>query len=143
LQDIFSVDPIADEEPESENEKNDDSEREGTSEENIPEDIASGKKYTEVKPKGNGIKVTYDRSEEDIPLSRRMIIAYDTYIGDPFNNYETFDFDVSNLQCSKKNVEISKMEKNTVDLEFKSTDSWIQVDGFDPNRDLVVRVVSQ
>lgn len=143
LQDIFSVDPIADEEPESENEKNDDSEKEGTSEENIPEDIASGKKYTEVKPKGNGIKVKYDRSEEDIPLSRRMKIAYDTYSGDPFNNYETFDFDVSNLQCSKKNVEISKMEKNTVDLEFKSTDSWIQVDGFDPNRDLVVRVVSQ
>ncbi len=148
LENIFSIEPSRDYNDNEERKKEKDGQNQkggDKSKDKKPGKIGRGRKYTQVNPTENGFKVKFDREEDDIPVKRKIKVAYDTYAGDPFNNYEKFDFDLSDPRMSvqSKDVNITKREKNIIDLEFISEDSWIKVEGFDPNRDLVVRVVSQ
>lgn len=144
LQDIFSI-KLPEEDQNDGKKEGSDKEGGGENEPEDPGEIRGGKKKVNVSDLEDGFKVEYIGDKEDLPYSRKIKTAYDTYSGDPFNNYEKFDFDLSDprmiIECN--GVEMIKNDKNEIEVKFLEKESNVCVKGFDTNRDLVVRVVSQ
>ena len=71
------------------------------------------------------------------------MVAYDVRRGNPFKQYERFDFDLgeSSWPVSVRGCNILKREKNIIEIEITSLDFEMTVTGFDHNRDLVVKVM--
>jgi hypothetical protein len=72
-------------------------------------------------------------------------IAYDASIGNPFDQWSEFDFTLADpssgaLRIQKKNVEMTLVAGNTVQLKIQSDPFYFSVVGFDPYRDVIVRV---
>ncbi len=75
------------------------------------------------------------------PLRVTIKMAYDTFRGNPFKQYEEFDFDVSNtLNISSQDCNILKKIKNVIEIEVTGKKFKIEVTGFDSNRDLAVNI---
>lgn len=81
----------------------------------------------------------------DAPLKNttlRAHIAYDVARGDPFKRYTPLDFDcgkmLKTLSCQGAQVVVSS--PNTLEIEISDPAFRIEFDGFDANRDVVVKV---
>jgi len=96
--------------------------------------------------KENGFRITLNREVFDkssFPFKAIIRIAYATRRGDPFAQYEKFDFDVSNesmINILKKGCNILEKSLNKIEIEVTGFDFELKVTGFDPRRDLVVDV---
>lgn len=78
----------------------------------------------------------------DLPFQIVITVAYDTIAGNPFRLYSEYDFDFSrpgdiSIEVAGANVE---SEKNRITCNVDEQNFSIRVTGFDPNRDLVVRL---
>ena len=78
-----------------------------------------------------------------IPIKARVSVAYDVRRGNPFKQYDVHDFDLgSNTMTILYNgCRINHKEKNTIELEVLSENFYLEIRGFDINRDLVLSVV--
>lgn len=87
-----------------------------------------------------GFKIKYTGDEDELPVTRTLRAAYDIHRGNPFNQYEPFDFTFSELNIDKDGVDV--LDKNENELEFRvfKHDSYMKVTGFDVSRDLIVRI---
>jgi hypothetical protein len=79
------------------------------------------------------------------PLRCAVKAAYDTVSGNPFKRYEPLDFDFTkrggpDVMVSVGAVEIVEKKSNELILEIRDTSFRVDVTGFDPNRDLQVRL---
>lgn len=89
---------------------------------------------------GFRVKINPDFDDE---LPRQVIIkaAYDVRKGEPFNKYDALDFKLEELEVELKNAKVNIIEDNRLTAEIENRDFEISINGFDPNRDLVVRVI--
>lgn len=72
-------------------------------------------------------------------------VAYDVSSGSPFNQWSEFDFTLADpaagsLRIQKKNVTTTLLAGNTVRLDIESDPFYFSVVGFDPFRDVIVRI---
>ena len=76
------------------------------------------------------------------PLYLKATIAYDVSRGDPFKRYMPLDFDCSKMSSSMQSIgaEIYSLGPNSISIKVSEPGFRIQVDGFDANRDVVVRI---
>lgn len=92
----------------------------------------------------NGFNIVLNPQEIDkirLPLSAVVKMAYDTFRGNPFKQYEKFDFDVeSTLNISAKDCNIKRSKLNEIKIEITGKEFELNVTGFDPNRDLVIDI---
>jgi hypothetical protein len=99
------------------------------------------KRYKLIKADG-GFKIT--RSKMDIipPLGFKVRCAYDTRKGNPFKNYEIYDFDLSTSDFSFNSLgcTIINKKENGIELLIENNEFWFEVSGFDTVRDLVVDI---
>jgi hypothetical protein len=68
--------------------------------------------------------------------------AYRVRHGDPFNKYHPFDFVIgeNGVQAEARSIEVLKVENNTLEFEPTAADYRLHLTGFDPRRDLVVKI---
>ena len=90
----------------------------------------------------NGLVIKYDGYLHEFPMSAWLKIAYDVQKGNPFSSYESYDFNLNEgaITVNIDNGIISRKELNIIFFELQERKSSIKLTGFDPNRDIVLRV---
>jgi len=79
------------------------------------------------------------------PAELRVQVAYDVIRGNPLAKYETADFDVSQdpiVVSAERGLALVRLEKNKIVVKVVADDFRLVVTGFDPNRDLLVKVTA-
>ncbi len=79
------------------------------------------------------------------PVILRVRAAYDTAAGNPFRKYNPLDFDFNSrkgpgIAVTRKTVSLENRESNRLVFEISGPAFRIDVFGFDPNRDLLVKL---
>jgi len=89
-----------------------------------------------------GFEVSLNLAKRDIsiPFRATIKVAYDVRRGNPFAQYESYDFNLSQLQVSSAGCRILSEQNNEMKIEITSRDFKLTVNGFDTNRDIVVKV---
>jgi hypothetical protein len=91
-----------------------------------------------------GFTVTINPQRTDIQFPFRAIvkIAYDTRRGNPFSQYEPFDFDVGSnaITITSTDCIILRKELNVLEMEVTGQNFRLEARGFDTKRDLVVYI---
>ncbi len=87
-----------------------------------------------------GFKIKYTGDEDELPVTRTLRAAYDIHRGNPFNQYEPFDFTFNELNIDKDGVEVLEKDENEIEFRMFKDDSYLKVTGFDESRDLIVRI---
>ena len=67
-------------------------------------------------------------------------VAYRTRMGNPFRKYSRFDFAIDGLRVAADGVALRVADGNRLEIVPARPDFHVAVTGFDPRRDLVVRV---
>ncbi|HRN52131.1 MAG TPA: hypothetical protein PK788_01415 [Gemmatimonadaceae bacterium] len=105
----------------------------------------------EPKPKPVKVKLNADGFEVraqkiagvQFPIRCRVTLAYATVIGDPFRLWDAADFWVEDDERHNKvmsNIGSLTADLNRIEFEMQNEQSVLSVAGFDPNRQLVIRV---
>lgn len=87
----------------------------------------------------NGFKVTPNTVFGDLPFAIRVLTAYCVRKGNPFKKYNSADFQITDSMITSKGLKVVKVDGNEILLEATSPDFELEVNGFDTNRDLIVK----
>lgn len=77
-----------------------------------------------------------------LPITCKVRAAYDRLRGDPFEKHSELDFDfkrAGDVVINPYNVELQETTTNGVQVKITDPDFHLEIRGFDPNRDLVVK----
>lgn len=79
------------------------------------------------------------------PISGKIRLAYDVLSGNPFSGHERFDFDLSTDSSNIKliNGDFIRREENIIWFTFRDRRALFSLTGFDPNRDLIIRITKE
>ena len=90
-----------------------------------------------------GFRLKRHPDAKAIPRMITLEVAYDVRQGNPFKRYQPFDFELnrSPIKITGKGVEVSILKSNTLRVSIKEVDFRISVTGFDPHRDLKIKIV--
>lgn len=102
---------------------------------------ASPRRFRVARVKG-GFSVSGTPEAPSLPEELSVAVAYDVRRGNPFARYRPFDFDLSGslLQRSAVDCEVVASEGNRVTVRPSARGFSLTITGFDPERDLIVRV---
>ncbi len=133
LKDVFYVNV------EPEIEKDEEEDVSGEVKEPIP--VPKPRRYRLTKIDG-GFRLIKSKNEIEPPLKVRISCAYDTRKGNPFKNYELYDFDLSNSDFTIKSngCTVSQQNENKIELTIEEKEFEFEVTGFDIMRDLIIDI---
>jgi len=82
------------------------------------------------------------KTNVQFPFHAILKVAYDTRRGNPFSQYELFDFDLGErpITLGSRDCNIQRRERNALEIEVRGQNFRLEVRGFDENRDLVVDI---
>lgn len=105
-----------------------------------PEIVASPSEVR-IQPSPGGFVLSGDGTTFT-PTRYRVEAAYRVRHGDPFRKYHPFDFVIgeNGVEAQHRAGEILTVNGNTLEFAPKAADFRLHLTGFDPRRDLVVRV---
>ncbi len=87
-----------------------------------------------------GFAITRDHADSsELPSEIEVLAAYDTSRGNPFERYNSADFDMSKLTVQLVGAEAFARVDNRLAIRLLSEEFRVEVTGFDTNRDVVVR----
>lgn len=79
-----------------------------------------------------------------LPCQVRVRMAYDLEDGDPLRSWSPYDFNIGDrdgdLEIEQDGARITELRGNQLLIEARNESFRVRVHGFDPNRDLEVRV---
>jgi hypothetical protein len=108
---------------------------------------ASRPKIARLESIENGFSIRKGPGAPDAqyPIRFRARAAYDTATGNPFRKYDPMDFDFSpksglKVGATKSTVKLLKAHENEIEFEVSGEEFRIDVTGFDPNRDLLIKL---
>lgn len=86
-----------------------------------------------------------DADLDSFPIQCRIKVAYDIATGNPFRKYDPLDFDFTSkdsphIAVTKKSVTLLQRKPNELVFEISDPKCQINVTGFDPNRDLQIKL---
>jgi hypothetical protein len=89
-----------------------------------------------------GVCIRSNKSSERVPATVRADFAYNVRKGNPFKKYQALDFDLlkAPVNISSGNVTINSRSQNHLEFTPSGPDFFVRIEGFDKNRDLVVKV---
>jgi len=93
-------------------------------------------------PVKGGFRLALEEGADGFPLRLRVAAAYEVRQGDPFKKYHPLDFRLGRrpLSVEVREAEVLEVEDNRLLLEVLRPGFELAVSGFDPRRDLKVRV---
>lgn len=76
------------------------------------------------------------------PEGVKVKLGYIVRRGNPFKKYNTADFELDRnpITLDTAGVDVTVLKQNTLEFDIRDDDFSVQIAGFDPNRDLKVRV---
>jgi hypothetical protein len=93
---------------------------------------------------GFTVKAGPGLTEDLLPCQIRLSMAYDLEDGDPLRSWSPYDFNLGDrdegIEIEQDGVNIVELRGNKLVIEARDQDFRVRVHGFDPNRDLEVRV---
>ena len=97
-----------------------------------------------IEPRRGAFRITHtaDTPGLALPMDVRVLVAYDTAVGDPFRMYEQYDFDLADrksIRLEAKGAQVADADDNAIILRLTDPSFVVTIAGFDVNRDLVVR----
>ena len=89
-----------------------------------------------------GFKLTLPPEIEKLPSGVLISTAYETPRGNPFLKYSIFDFDMnkSPIRIKSSGARIVAKKLNRLFVEIHRSNFSLEVTGFDPNRDLKIKI---
>jgi hypothetical protein len=80
-------------------------------------------------------------TEDKLPMRLKVRAAYDVLRGDPFKRYNPLDFDLTKdeLEISATGADFTATSPNELTIDASEAAFRVDLDGFDLNRDLMVR----
>lgn len=89
-----------------------------------------------------GFRVSLKRTDSPLPVRATVIVAYDVRRGNPFRQYEWFDFDLGGelISINSTGCAILNRSRNIMEIEVTDNNFNLEVTGFDQKRDLVVNI---
>ncbi len=113
-----------------------------TSLQQIPSGLPKDKYLIQEVDNGFVVKSSRKLPKNELPLQIVIAVAYDTIAGNPFKLYSEYDFDFSRPEDVAIKVYGAKVnaEKNRLTCTVENEEFGIRVTGFDPKRDLIVRL---
>ena len=103
-----------------------------------------------VSESGDGFRVSIDNSAETRPQRARLQVAYDVLRGNPLNHYNRNDFRLRGIDALPVTIEGGSEEPAPQNSQPSDNELYVRIDdpqkfsvsvqGFDPNRDVYVRV---
>ncbi|MBA3354029.1 MAG: hypothetical protein H0U23_16690 [Blastocatellia bacterium] len=89
-----------------------------------------------------GFRVGRNRSRNDAPRALNIEVAYEVARGDAFRKYSPLDFDVAMLpiEVLTSGVSIISQRANRLSVQVTNPEFAVLLQGFDPQRDIRVRV---
>jgi len=136
LREIFSI-PISIEEREKEEE-----EEKETQVPIIPS-VPGNPKIFIIERISGGFNVSLNGNVNvKFPLNAKIMVAYDIRRGNPFKQYDLFDFDFNQnqIEINSSDCLITRRERNFIELEVTGQNFLLTMEGFDLKRDLVVDI---
>lgn len=95
---------------------------------------------------GFTVGTTKHATTDDLPENIKIVAAYDVAAGNPFNKYSPLDFKLGSkemsLAMSKSTAKLTVCRENTIEATVTGVPFKINVTGFDPNRDLKVKIIT-
>lgn len=104
------------------------------------DEIPSKSRMLSITRVSGGFRIRFTSEEEYLPIEETLKAAYDVHRGNPFNQYEVFDFDFQDLNISGSGYEIEKREENELEFRVYDPNFEMRVVGFDESRDLIVEI---
>ncbi len=110
-------------------------------EKSVPLITAKRKRFGIVRT-GNGIRITLLEDDPRLPIRGHLKLAYDVRRGNPFKNFEVHDFDLGSgsVATNSRSCSITVCGPNAIEMSINNRDFFLELGGFDKNRDLVVDI---
>jgi hypothetical protein len=111
-----------------------------------PEPPAPRPRQLVIEPRNGGfvLKAGPGLAAAGLPCRIRLRMAYDLEEGDPFKKWSPLDFDLddeqSGIGIEAEAADVVERRGNALVIEAREPDFRVEVEGFDPHRDLEVRV---
>lgn len=113
-----------------------------------PDDIPAPKPRVariETTADGFAIRPASGAPEAEFPMTFKVLAAYDTAAGNPFKKYNRLDFDFAKRKSAKVEsnsdcVRLVDVKENRIEFEVTGPEFSVEVAGFDPHRDLKVKL---
>ena len=103
-----------------------------------------GPRYYRISKRNDGVSIGPgpNAGELSLPKSVRVRIAFDMFGANPFNRHSPYDFDlrVPDVELESNGVEVEVTESNSIGVTIQDADFSINFSGFDPHRDLIVKI---
>lgn len=90
-----------------------------------------------------GFKISLKENRVSFPLIATIMVAYDVRRGNPFKQYDVFDFnfkDYLSIKINREYVNILHRDLNMLKLKILNKQFFLKAEGFDDKRDLIVNV---
>ena len=105
----------------------------------VPDTLGEGGSLV-LKPQPNGFRLV-GRVGSDAPARLRVTVAYEVLRGDPFRKYSALDFAFGeSIETRVEGAELVERQENRLELAIRGPEFALEAAGFDPRRDLRVRV---
>jgi hypothetical protein len=107
----------------------------------VPVNPPKPKSYRVVRRRGGfAVKAGPGLTPDGLPLRIRVRVAYDVLRGDPFARHSPFDFDLTGnaLTVKSSGAAVAAEGAGSLAIDALTTDFEVEVEGFDPRRDLAI-----
>jgi hypothetical protein len=107
-------------------------------------DIVAGDRFFQLQKLQGGFRVTGAGAGVAMPPFAGVRVAYEVRRGNPFSLYQPLDFEMNRLpiEVAAHGAEVVRLLANLTVLRIQHPDFWLTVKGFDPRRDVRVKVFS-
>lgn len=99
-----------------------------------------------VAKNATGFTINPGSASATLPFSVKVAVAYDIRGGNPLKNYDEADFNLGRRPmnvAAEGGAQLTSVGANTINADVISLPFRINVEGFDPRRDVIVRVVAE
>ena len=104
----------------------------------------AGPRYYRISRRHGGVSIGPgpDVGDMSFPKSVQVRIAFDMFGANPFNRHSSYDFDltVPDIDLEYNGVEVEVTESNSMGVTIQDAEFSINFSGFDPHRDLIVKI---
>ncbi len=143
LLDIFSLPAEEDEIIKREDKQKDN--KPGTETEKVTLDLNSKERKFEIQQIAGGFQLKTGKAKLKPSTRLEVYVAYDVRKGNPLKKYDLSDFRLDQMPIKikkpSKGLKLTRIHENLILADVTKDDFELLVTGFDPNRDLYVKVV--
>ncbi len=142
LRNVFSLEMPTEETIKNKHKRKEHSVGDSEDETSLNVDSTNRGRFADLQRMQGGFRVKGNLAELPKPNAIAVEVAYDVRRGNPFLHYQPFDFDLGAqpIEVVTSKVRIRRQRNNVLTFEALEPDFQVNVKGFDPHRDIRLRI---